>query len=233
MKAHVEAVTSFSILLSGFLVKIALFGLYKFYPIFSYSTKLLAISILFTGGITASASFFKQTDYKKLIAYTTVQEMSQLTIILFLIGPSNGYIIGNFIVLHSLISSLFFFISEIFYRIFSTRAIQSITGLLILSPKLSIFIVLGTILFKGLPFTAKNKIEMGMLDMLISVDYGLVSLWLIFIVLLGNIGFTYINFKTLVFNPPMINKQKELTYKEFLYLGLIIIFILFLLNIII
>ena len=31
-KTHVEALTSFSIFLSGFLVKIAVFGLYKFLP---------------------------------------------------------------------------------------------------------------------------------------------------------------------------------------------------------
>ena len=222
LKTHVESVTSFSIFLSGFLVKIALFGLYKFFPLLSYPTRVMAICLLFSGGIASSAAIFKQSDFKKMVAYTTVQEMAQLTMILFVLGPSNSALAGHFIVVHGLLSALFFFISETLYKIFKSRCVFSFNGLMIVAPKASILLVTAVTLFKGLPFTSKNKVEFNILDALMNLDYALLVTWLILIIFIGNIAITYVSFKILVFNPPINKGSSDVTYFEFMYTTLVL-----------
>lgn len=230
LKTHVESVTSFSILLSGFLVKIALYGLYKFYFIFNTHVKLFAVALLLVGGMASSSAFFRQTDYKKLVAYATIQEMSQLATTLLLIGPANEKIIGVFIVVHSLLSAIFFFISDILYRIYNSRSTYTISGLMVISPKLSALLVASLLLFKGLPFTAKNKVEVNILSILLDFNKQLTTIWLIFILVIGNLGITYITLKLLVFAPPKHLGFKEVTYFEFLFITFCLTMLFFFFN---
>jgi len=67
--------------LSGFLVKTAVFLFIKFYAIFSMYNYINAfLVLLLIGVIDSSIKMWHQTDLKKLIAYTTVQEMNFLCI---------------------------------------------------------------------------------------------------------------------------------------------------------
>ena len=232
LKTHVESITSFSIFLSGFLVKIAVFGLFRFYPIFSYSTKCIAICLLLSGGMAASAAFFRQADYKRLVAYSTVQEMAQIASLIFLVGPTNGALIGQFIVVHSLLSATFFFLSDIFYKLYGSRCVFSLNNLLLVSPKLSVLLVTAVLLFKGLPFTTKNQIEFGLLDLFLGVNSSLLGLWLLAIIFIGNIGITYINFKLMAFGSESDTSQGEPTYFEGLYISFIIVLLATVLHIV-
>ena len=80
-KTHVEAPSGFSIYLSGFLVKSALFGFYKImYCIDVELNNALFIAVLVTGVVDASLKMWGQTDLKKLVAYATIQEMNLIFI---------------------------------------------------------------------------------------------------------------------------------------------------------
>lgn len=72
-----EAPSGFSIYLSGFLVKSALYGFYKISNSFfgSINTSFFLMICLF-GVIDSSLKMWGQTDLKKLVAYGTVQEMN-------------------------------------------------------------------------------------------------------------------------------------------------------------
>lgn len=77
LKAHVEASVEFSILLSGFIVKLGVFGLYKTLLAFSATWAphlLFAFSIL--GLVAATLRLFSQRDLKRVVALTTVIEMN-------------------------------------------------------------------------------------------------------------------------------------------------------------
>lgn len=71
-KTHVEVNTSFSIFLSGILVKVALIGLNKFYFIFNSEYNFIFYSFIIYSILDASFKLINQTDFKKTIAYLTI-----------------------------------------------------------------------------------------------------------------------------------------------------------------
>lgn len=108
-KTHVEAPTYFSIYLSGFLVKTALYGLWVFlYNFYNINIFYIFLSISIFGVIDSSLKMWAQVDLKKLVAYGTIQEMN-LILITFIIGTSNSVKAGSlFIIAHTLLSTIFF-----------------------------------------------------------------------------------------------------------------------------
>lgn len=159
-KTHVEAPSGFSIYLSGFLVKSALYGFYKITNCFcgSLNTSLFLIICIF-GVIDASLKMWGQTDLKKLVAYGTVQEMN-LIFLVFCWGDINCINAGIlFTATHAFLSAMMFFLVDCIYRRYHTRSIVEINGILHFTPNLAIFIVLMTIFFAGLPGTLKYVVE--------------------------------------------------------------------------
>lgn len=89
LKTHVEAMTSFSILLSGFLVKIAILCLYKFLFLLKSLVVSIAICLSLVGSASASILFIHQIDFKKFVAYSTIQEMGLISTLLLITQSSN------------------------------------------------------------------------------------------------------------------------------------------------
>jgi NADH-quinone oxidoreductase subunit M len=155
-KTHVEAPSGFSIYLSGFLVKSALYGFYKFTNLFHSSINTtFFITVAFIGVVDSSLKMWGQTDLKKLVAYGTIQEMN-LIYLVFSWGDINAITIGIlFSATHAFLSALMFFIVDCVYRRFRTRSIVEINGILHLTPNLGIAIILMVVFFAGLPGTIK------------------------------------------------------------------------------
>jgi formate hydrogenlyase subunit 3/multisubunit Na+/H+ antiporter MnhD subunit len=82
-KTHVEASAGFSMYLSGFLVKTALYGFYKYTSIIGlHINTTIFIVITFIGVVDASIKMFSQFDLKKLVAFCTIQEMNMIYLML-------------------------------------------------------------------------------------------------------------------------------------------------------
>lgn len=188
-KTHVEAPSGFSIYLSGFLVKSALYGFYKLSNLFDGDINTtFFISICLIGVLDASLKMWGQTDLKKLVAYGTIQEMN-LIYLVFCWGDVNGVVGGIlFSVTHAFLSALMFFIVDCFYRRYKTRSFVEINGILHFTPNLAISIFFMCIFFGGIPGTIKFVVEFyifgGFLDispflclflMFISNVFGLVG----------------------------------------------------------
>lgn len=190
-KTHVEAPSGFSMYLSGFLVKTALFGFYKIINIFGgelNSTLFSAICII--GIIDSSLKMWGQTDLKKLVAYGTVQEMN-IIYLTFCWGDSLNIISGIlFCVTHALLSSLMFYIVDIIYRRFNSRSVIEICGALQKLPNTGIVIILMCIFFSGLPGTLKFTTEFYIFTSFF--DYSPVMCFTTFFIAncLGLIGFS-------------------------------------------
>lgn len=159
-KTHVEAASGFSIYLSGFLVKSALYGFYKMTTLLNgdFNTSFFIV-ICMIGVIDSSLKMWGQTDLKKLVAYGTIQEMN-LIYLLFCWGDTNAIIGGIlFSVTHAFLSALMFFVVDCIYRRYHTRSIVEINGLLHLTPNLGLAILFMCIFFSGLPGTIKFIVE--------------------------------------------------------------------------
>lgn len=216
-KTHVDAPTGFSIFLSGFLVKTALFGFYKFNISLGYvSNTTLFSTICLIGIIDASMKMWGQTDLKKLVAYATIQEMG-LVYITMCFGDTTA-MVGGFVfsVTHALLSSIFFFLVDTISRRFYTRNIVEINGILHLAPNLGIAILLSCIFYSGLPGTLKFISELYIFSGLFDVAPFSALLVLFGANFFGLIGFSKVWFNV-VFGMTAIEKNytvHDLSFKE-------------------
>lgn len=174
-KTHVEATGAFSMYLSGFLVKTALFGLYKFLLYMSWSyTNVLFITIALTGVIMSSLQMWAQVDLKKVVALCTVQEMN-LLLICFLFGQTPLVYFGiMFCFMHAILSTLMFFLVDLIQKRFSTRLTTELSGIIHICPNLGVSIVLMCLCFLALPFTLKFTCEFVLFSGILDLSFVLI-----------------------------------------------------------
>lgn len=190
-KTHVEAPSGFSIYLSGFLVKSALYGFYKI--IFSMNGSLnttFFLTICIFGVIDSSLKMWGQTDIKKLVAYGTIQEMN-LIFLVFCWGDINCLNIGIiFSATHAFLSALMFYLVDCLYRRYHTRSLVEINGVLHFTPNLAISIIFMTIFFAGLPGTLKYIVEFYIFSGFLEISPSSTFILMIVANALGLIGFS-------------------------------------------
>lgn len=158
-KTHVEVNTSFSIFLSGILVKIAIIALNKFFFIFSDNYNFFFTTIIIISIIDSSVKIINQVDFKKTIAYLTVQEMNILTFFLISKNFNNFDIFVFLIQTHVYLTVLLFFLNHCIYKRYNSRQLSTMQGIINSSPKLGIIIIITTFLLIGFPLTIKFFIE--------------------------------------------------------------------------
>ena len=218
-KTHVEAPSGFSIYLSGFLVKSALYGFYKITNIiyFNIDPTIFIVLCIF-GVIDSSLKMWGQTDLKKLVAYGTIQEMN-LIFLVFCWGDSTAIIIGIiFSATHAFLSALMFFLVDCLYRRFHTRSLVEINGLLHLTPNLGVSILAMCVFFAGLPGTIKFISEFYLFSNFLEIS-SLACFLLMFLAnVLGLIGFSKCWFNAVfgLFRKQSSNLTMDLTKKEIL-----------------
>ena len=229
-KTHVEASSFFSMYLSGFLVKTAVFLFIKFYSIFGLYDYFNLILILFIIGVVdSSIKMWHQTDLKKLIAYTTVQEMNFLCIPILWNDVFGETLTALFITTHCLLSCIFFLYIDVISKRFNTRVTSQISGLSHTMPTFSFIIFISWILFSGLPYTVKFLLEVGIFSTLYLYNQLITILVLIIMNVVGLIGFSKNIFNTL-FGAPVITDfiiydltKKEVTLYLFFIINLILL----------
>lgn len=228
-KTHVEAPTFFSIYLSGFLVKTALLGFYKLtkvlvltsYPIFSVIITLFSV-------LDSSLKMWIQVDLKKLVAFCTVQEMNMIFFLILFPNNLNFFLIVIFSLTHALLSSIFFFLVDILYKIYLTRNIFNLTGFYLFSPNLSILIFISVNIYNGLPFTLKFFCEIYVYQFLLDLNF-LFFINTVFIVnFVGCIGISKCWYN-IIFSSSKTNffKISDLTKKEAFLLIFLNMFLIF------
>jgi len=225
-KTHVEAPAGFSIFLSGFLVKTAIYGFYKITNELGaeIDTSFFSIFVIM-GVVDASFKMWSQLDLKKLVAYGTVQEMN-IIYLAFLWGDAGAFIGGVlFCVTHAFLSSLMFYLVDCIQRRYSTRIVSEISGILHTTPNLGISILLMQILYSGLPGTLKFLSEFYIFSGLLCSAPLSTILILYSANFFGLIGFSKCWFNV-VFGLTLKNQNKlpvDLTYKEFFIIFICII----------
>lgn len=230
-KIHVEAPAGFSVFLSGFLVKAAIFCFYYLNIIFQ--TKLasyLVTTVAFFGIVDASVKMWTQTDFKKLIAYATIQEMNLILFLLINVNNIMDYSIILFVLIHGWLSTLMFFLVDIIQKKTSTRNIVEVSGLAHTFPGLKFIIWFIIILFGGFPLTVKFIIEWQILGTFV-VNSTKVMIFVVgFVIVFGVVGFVK-QWMIVLYGLPKTHMtiNSNLTKKD-KYLFFLIIMMLVLLN---
>lgn len=228
-KTHVEAPAGFSMYLSGFLVKSAVYGFYKINTLICNDINTTLFStICVVGTIDSSLKMWGQTDLKKLVAYSTIQEMN-LIFLTFCWGDVNAIFGGIlFSVTHGALSALMFYIVDCLQRRFNSRSVVELSGILQITPNLGIVIMVMCVLYAGLPGTLKFTCEFYIFCGLFELTPTLTILLFIITNVLGLISFSKcwfdvifgINIKSVKFVP------LDLNVKEFYIICIPIIMLL-------
>lgn len=142
--AHVEAPTFGSIILAGVLLKLGGVGLLRFASLIDISmlkTVILGYFMVFLCYVTLICCF--QSDFKRLVAYSSVSHMITIPIILFSSRVLSFKGVISIIFLHGVSSPLLFSLVGIVYSMTSTRQHILIRGLASSNPLVLFFMVLS------------------------------------------------------------------------------------------
>lgn len=171
-KTHVEATGAFSMYLSGFLVKTALYGLYKFLIVINWTeANIFFLSVAVVGIVISSLQMWAQVDLKKLVALCTVQEMN-LLLICFIFGQSPLVYFGIlFCFMHAILSTLMFFLVDLVQKRFGTRLTTELSGIIHICPNLGLSIILMCLCFLALPITLKFTCEFALFVGIIDISF--------------------------------------------------------------
>jgi NADH-quinone oxidoreductase subunit M len=157
-EAHVEAPTAGSVLLAGILLKMGVYGMLRFsLPMFPeatiyYQPVVFLFSIISI--VYGATTTLRQTDLKKVIAYSSVVHMNYITIGVL---SDNIYGIEGAIFLmisHGLVSSALFLCIGFLYERYHTRVLLYYGGLVTIMPVFSIAFFILVLANVSLPGTS-------------------------------------------------------------------------------
>nr|YP_009937354.1 NADH dehydrogenase subunit 4 [Trigonopterus selaruensis]QNT26825.1 NADH dehydrogenase subunit 4 [Trigonopterus selaruensis] len=141
-KAHVEAPVSGSMILAGVMLKLGGYGLMRVMKMFvclGMSVSVLIVTVSLVGGLVISLICIRQSDFKIMIAYSSISHMGMVSSGIFTLN-SWGYW-GALVLMfaHGLCSSGLFCLVNLFYERTGSRSIYLNKGLINIMPSISLW----------------------------------------------------------------------------------------------
>jgi hydrogenase-4 component F len=170
--AHSEAPSMVSALLSGALLNCALLGILRVHSVLvaaglgTFSRELLVVFGLFSLG-TAVVFILGQADYKRMLAYSSVEHMGVLALGVG-IGGLAGF--GSLLhaVNHSLAKAMLFLVAGNILAVYRTKSTRDTQGLLKVLPQSGVLWIAGFLAISGSPpfglFVSEITILKGAID---------------------------------------------------------------------
>lgn len=228
--AHVQAPTPGSVILAGVLLKMGTYGLMRFsIPMFPTAAKTAApviIILAIIGIIYGALIAWRQTDIKKLVAYSSVSHLGFVVAGLFALNEQgfNGALYQ--MVNHGISTGALFLLIGVIYERRHTREMSAFGGLAKVMPWYAVFFVVATMGSVALPGTGGFIGEWLIL-------LGLFSAYPLFGVLAGTgviLGAVYMLWMALktIWGPvssPQNQKLKDVSAREGFVLGTLCVFV--------
>lgn len=208
-EAHVEAPTAGSVILAGVLLKLGTYGFIRFslplFPQASYYFAPFVYTISLMGIVYTSLTAIRQTDFKRIIAYTSIAHMN--VVMLGIFSFNNIGIEGALLqsLSHGFVASALFIIIGVVYERYRTRLVKYYGGLVHVMPlyvSIFLFFTMANIGFPGtsgfigefLIFAGSFKVNstitfFGATGMILGGCY---ALWLFNRIAFGNLKSQYI-----------------------------------------
>jgi NADH-quinone oxidoreductase subunit M len=155
--AHVQAPTAGSVILAGVLLKMGTYGLLRFsIPMFPKAAMMAAplmITLGVIGIIYGALIAWRQTDIKKLVAYSSVSHLGFVVAGMFAFNEAGFtgalYQMAN----HGVSTGMLFLLIGMIYERRHTREMKDFSGLAKSMPWFAFFLVIATLGSVGLPGT--------------------------------------------------------------------------------
>lgn len=207
-EAHVEAPTAGSVILAGVLLKLGTYGFIRFslplFPQASFYFTPFVYTVAVIGIIYTSLTAIRQSDFKRIIAYTSIAHMN--LVILGIFSFNNLGLEGALLqsLSHGFVASALFLVIGVVYERYHTRLVKYYGGLASVMPLyifLFLFFTLANISFPGTSsFIGEFLILIGSFKVNTSVSFlgatgiiigGCYSLWLFNRIAFGNLKIQY------------------------------------------
>ena len=207
-EAHVEAPTAGSVILAGVLLKLGTYGFIRFslplFPQASFFFAPLVYTISAVGIVYTSFTAIRQTDFKRIIAYTSIAHMNLVMLGIFSFNSVGieGAVFQS--LSHGFVASALFLIIGVVYDRYRTRLVQYYGGLASMMPVYVFIFLFFTMANIGLPgtssFIGEFLILVGSFKVNTSITFlgatgmvigGAYSLWLFNRIAYGNLKIQY------------------------------------------
>ena len=208
-EAHVEAPTAGSVILAGVLLKLGTYGFLRFsFPLFPEASFYFAPIVYFlavVGIVYTSFTAIRQTDFKRIIAYTSVAHMNLVMVGLFSFNTIGleGAILQS--LSHGFVASALFTIIGVVYERHHTRMVKYYGVLVHIMPLYMFIFLFFTLSNIGLPGTGsfvgeflilagsfKTNTSATFISATSMIIGGCYSLWLFNRISYGNLKIQYL-----------------------------------------
>lgn len=155
--AHVEAPSPVSILLSGILLKMGAYGMIRsaeMLPAAAINLQDFMMALGMIGMLYGGLLAWRQSDLKKMIAYSSVSHMGVVMIGIAALNENGLMGAAYQMVAHGLVAGALFMLIGLLYERTHTRDINDYGSLLRATPRFAVLIILALVGGVGLPGTA-------------------------------------------------------------------------------
>ncbi len=195
--AHSEAPSPVSALLSGVLLNSGMYGILRVFSLSTASVGTPRLDALLLGFgllsiLVATAFILRQTDYKRLLAYSSVEQLGIVTVAVAFGGPLGAYAALLQLVGHALAKSTMFLASGNVLLRYETREIDQVTGVARALPLTGVFLLVGGLALAGAPPFALFVSEISVLAA--GLQVGSVAIAIVALVVLACLGVVFVAF---------------------------------------
>jgi hydrogenase-4 component F len=188
--AHSQAPSPISALLSGVLLNSAMYGIIRVLAIVNknlgspvFAGRLLIFAGLLSIG-TAAVFILSQKDYKRLLAYSSIEHMGIISFGLGIFTPISVFAMIFHMLNHAFTKSMLFLASGNLYLKYNSKEISKVTGLLKVMPFTGSVLLLGLFAIAGLPPFSVFSSELGIIISAFDANHFLAGAVFIFLVAL-------------------------------------------------
>jgi NADH-quinone oxidoreductase subunit M len=232
--AHTDAPTAASVFLAGALIKMGGYGMIRlcvsiFPPVArQYAPIMLGLAVI--GVVYGGAITLRQTDIKRLIAYSSISHMGFVLLGIFALSQTSLVGASLQMVSHGLITGLLFAVSGIIMHNTHERDISKMGGLARQMPAATTFFILGGLGALGLPSTSGFAAEFTtFLGSFTSAEVSGVKIYALIALLGVLLAAAYVLWliQRVFFGPvlPVFNEAKDADKLQKFYCGVFVVLI--------
>lgn len=199
--AHSQAPSPISALLSGVLLNTAMYGIIRTVAIVNknlsdnmYAGRVL-IAFGFLSILTAALFILTQKDYKRLLAYSSIEHMGIIALGVGLFTPASIFAALLHMINHSLTKSMLFLSSGTVMQKYGTKEIRKVRNLLKLLPVTGPVFLVGIFAIAGTPPFSVFASEFNMMAALFAGDHFILGALFIVLLALVFVGIAVTLFK--------------------------------------